>query len=107
MKLTLKLTIILLVLANGCARFSTRQTDKREEFNENGSISSRTTITTKATGTAFFDSKSTLATWRAEQSEGQQGAEVGDLNQESYGTNVTKLATSVAEVVVRAIKGIP
>jgi hypothetical protein len=74
MKNTLAIIVIAL-LAVGCARFSTTQTEVR-----NGET---TTITTKAQAWTFIQSKSSLANWKATQSEGNQGAEVGSLDQES------------------------
>jgi hypothetical protein len=74
MKNTLAIIAIAL-LSVGCARFSTTQTEVR-----NGET---TTITTKAQAWTFIQSKSSLANWKATQSEGNQGAEVGSLEQES------------------------
>lgn len=98
------LFILTALLLSGCARFGTSQKDQREEFNENGKVSSRTTITTKASSFTFFDSKSQLARWKAGQSESKQEAEVGELNQEAYGTNVVKAVEAIAEGVVRGLK---
>jgi hypothetical protein len=75
---TLFLLSTLLALTVGCARFSTVQTDVRYEEGKPA-----TTITTKASAYTFFQSKSELANWKAQQSEGEQGAEVGSLTQES------------------------
>jgi len=69
----------LLALSVGCARFSTTQTDVR--YDETGKP--LTSITTKAQAYTLFQSKSQLAEWKASQSEGEQGAEVGGLTQES------------------------
>lgn len=91
----MKMAIVLCALAmSGCARFSTTQTDTRNE--------TETTITTKASAWTFFDSKSALATWKATQSEKSQGASVGGLSQESSGTNAVNLIEAVAR---GAIKG--
>jgi hypothetical protein len=88
-----------LLMASGCARFSTSQRDERT----NEKTGETTTITTKAAAWTFFDSKSQLTTWKAQQQENDQSAEVGSLTQESYGTNATELIKAVAEGVVRGI----
>jgi len=67
---------------SGCANFSTVQTDRR--FDESGNVT--TEVTTKAKATTFFASKSSLANWKASQTEKTQGAEVGTLEQEASGT---------------------
>lgn len=88
------LTVALLALLSfGCARFSTIQTDTR--YDEAGNKA--TTITTKAQAWTFFQADSKLANWKAEQSEGSQGAEVGNLEQSSSGTNITQ---TIKEVLV-------
>lgn len=67
----------------GCARFTTTQTDTRE----NAKTGEKTTIVMKATSTTFFDSKSALTAFKASQTDKTQGASVGSLNQESSDTN--------------------
>jgi len=89
-----------LLATTGCARFSTTQRDERT----NEQTGETTTITTKAAAWTFFDSKSQLTTWKAQQQENDQSAEVGSLTQESYGTNATELIKAVAEGVVRGTK---
>ena len=71
------------LLFTGCARFSTVQNETRHY--ENG-LPSSTEITTRAASSTFFASKSSLAKWKATQSEKSQGAEVGGLKQESDAT---------------------
>ena len=78
MKTTALITCLLLC---GCARFSTTQKDIRHE-----SDGSRNEITTRATGWTLFSASSSLASWKATQTEGEQGAEVGNLVQQG-GTN--------------------
>jgi len=88
-----------LLLMCSCARFSTTQIDHRENV-QTGEI---TTVTTKAASYTFFASTSRLASWKAEQSEDQQGAEVGDLNQESTATNLVDITESVSRGVARGV----
>lgn len=96
MKKTLLVAIGLMALM-GCARFSTTQIDFRDE--------TTTTITTKAASWTFFESKSTLAKWKALQSEKSQGAEVGGLAQSSSATtNLVDLIKAVTEGVVKGLK---
>ena len=92
-----------LLLGSGCSSFRTSQSDSR--YNEKtGEI---TTITTKASSFTFFDSKSSLAKWKATQSEKSQGAEVGGLEQETSGTNTVDLIRALAEgAVMGAAKSI-
>lgn len=84
--------VALSLLAGGCSQFRTVQTDER--YNEQ--TGEKTTITTKASSSTFFDSKSSLAKWKASQTEKSQGAEVGGLQQESNGTNIVNLFEAVA-----------
>lgn len=75
------------VAATGCARFSTVQKDVR--VYPDGST---TTITTKAKANTFFEADSRLTEWEATQTEDEQGAKVGALQQTATGT-----ATNIAE----------
>ena len=86
------LLIVVIGLCGGCARFSTRQVEIRND--------NETMITTKATAYTLFQGKSALANWKAEQSEGVQGAEVGSLSQEtSAGTNVVLALENILKIV--------
>ena len=91
-----KLITLSIILLGGCARFTTTQTDIRT----NEQTKETTTITTKASSWTFFDSKSSLAKWKATQSEKSQGAEVGGLDQSSSGTNVVDLIRAITEGAV-------
>jgi hypothetical protein len=105
MKRILKLTMMAtaLLLGSGCARFTTTQIDERTNIQ----TGETTTITTKASSFTFFDSKSSLAKWKATQSEKSQGAEVGGLDQETSGTNTVDLIRALAEgAVMGAAKSI-
>jgi hypothetical protein len=66
------------VLIVGCSRFHTKQLDYSYE---NGKVTR--CIVTKATSTTFFDSQSSLSSFRASQTDKSQSATVGSLNQES------------------------
>jgi hypothetical protein len=85
----------------GCARFKTIQTDTSYDSKGNPSRA----ITTKATSTTFFDSKSSLTTFKANQTDKTQSASVGSLNQESNGTNAVDLVSRVSAAVVSAAIG--
>lgn len=80
-----------LVLA-GCSSFSTTQTDV--SFNDKG-LPLRS-ITTKAKARTFFDAKSALTNFKANQTDRTQGASVGSLNQEASGTNAIGLIEAVS-----------
>jgi hypothetical protein len=87
----------------GCARFTTTQTDTRE----NAKTGEKTTIVTKAASTTFFDSKSALTAFKASQTDKTQGASVGSLNQESSGTNAAHLIEGVVGAAVSsAVKAV-
>ena len=92
------LTLIGLLLLVGCARFNTKQYDKR--YNERGEMA--TEISTKATATALFSSKQ-LANWKASQTEKSQGATVGVEQQGA--TNAIAALNAIAEIV-RAAGGL-
>lgn len=89
--------LIIPFLIVGCARFRTVQTDV-SIIDKHGTTSR--TITTKATSTTFFDSKSSLASFRASQTDKSQNASVGALTQDAYGTNVSKLIESVSKGII-------
>lgn len=88
-----KLTLAALLLCAGCARFSTTQKDIRY-----GSDGSRNEITTKATGFTLFSASSSLASWKASQTDGEQGAEVGNLTQQG-GTNAVATLDALGKVL--------
>jgi predicted Fe-S protein YdhL (DUF1289 family) len=82
---------VALSYCSGCARFSTTQTEVRNE--------ATVTITTKAQAWTLFSSKSALAKWKAEQSEGTQGASVGSLEQQADSTVVVDALKELNEFV--------
>lgn len=91
-KLTL-ITITALCLT-GCAQFTTTQTDVSYEKGQ-----PLRTITTKASATTVFESKSALANFKASQTDKTQSATVGSLNQESGGTNTAATVQAVTELL--------
>lgn len=97
-KLKLFILFLPVVLMFGCARFGTKQTDVSYE---NGKINR--SITTKASAFTFFSAKSSLANWKASQTDKTQGATVGGLNQEADAAE--KLVPLVQAFIEGAIKG--
>lgn len=85
----------LLMIGTGCARFSTVQTDIR--YDDQGKKT--TQITTRAKASTLFSARSDLANWQARQSEGEQGAEVGSLSQESSSTNAVAILQALSAIV--------
>jgi len=83
----------------GCASFTTTQTDER--INEK--TGEKTKVTTKAKATTFFDSKSSLGNFKANQTEKTQGASVGTISQESNASN----AVQTLRLIIEGAKTIP
>lgn len=79
----------------GCARFGTVQKDLRYDPDTGKLVGE---ITTKAASYTLFSSRSSLANWKATQSEKSQGAEVGGLSQQG-GTNAVAVLEKIAEIV--------
>ena len=85
----------------GCARFTTTQTDASYE---QGKIVRQ--VTTRATAHTLFEAKSSLAQFKASQTDKTQTATVGSLTQESAGS-LTNAATAAGEFIggiIRAAK---
>lgn len=80
-----------LAIVCGCAHFTTKQTEVRND--------QTTTITTKASAFTFWESKSSLANFKARQSASSQEASVGSLMQESGGTNTAATVHAVVELL--------
>lgn len=94
-----KLSIIALALLFvGCASFKTTQT-QLDTLDESGKILTRQT-STKASAFTFFSAKSSLATWKAQQTDKSQGATVGDLSQN--GGIDTNMVSSVVNAAITA-----
>ena len=94
------ITLIGVAALVGCARFSTIQKDISYEKGE----PSRE-ITTRATASTFFAAKSSLASWKARQTDKSQGASVGNLSQEADArTNLNAIVEAVVGAAVKAAK---
>jgi len=84
----------------GCARFTTQQTDVSYELGQK-----TREVTTKASALTFIEAKSSLANFKASQTDKTQGATVGSLNQAAdAGTNVANLAEAIARGVTSGLK---
>ena len=79
----------------GCASFGTHQTDISTTTDPDGTITTRT-ITTRAAARTLFSDHSTLAKWKATQTDKTQGAEVGSIDSGSTSTNLTGIAEAVS-----------
>lgn len=86
--------IALAFLCTGCAGFKTTQIDERKLAD-----GSYTKITTRATSRTLFTSKSDLANFKAQQTEGTQSATVGSLGQTSSGTNAVEALKSLDSIL--------
>lgn len=87
-----------ILLLAGCARFKTVQTDVSDE---NTKIR---TITTRASAITFLAGKSSLASWKATQTDKTQGASVGGLEQEADAAKLAPMAAAIAEGVTKGLK---
>lgn len=94
MKRLLLLPPVLALALGGCARFNTTQTDLSYEDGK-----PQRQITTRATASTLFTSRSALANFKASQTDKTQGASVGSLTQESSGTNAVKTLEAVAKIM--------
>ena len=100
MFLALILTIgALLFFGNGCARFTTTQTDL--SYDDQSGLPLRT-ITTRVKAVTFWDSTSALANFKASQTDKTQSATVGSLNQSS--TNNTAATLNALADLLNAVK---
>lgn len=90
-----KLITISVALATvGCAHFTTKQTDV--SYEEGKQVRE---ITTKASATTLWESKSSLANFKASQTDKTQSANVGSLNQESGGTNTAATVNALVNLL--------
>ena len=97
-RMTVAVAVAGLVLAAGCARFSTQQEDTS---NEGGATTRK--VTTRATASTFFAGRSALASWKASQTDKTQGASVGNLVVEyNAGTNLNGLVEAAVGAAVKA-----
>lgn len=93
------LLILLAAMLTGCARFSTKQTDL--SYDNQGKPQRQ--ITTTASAYTLWTAKSSLATWKATQTDKSQGATVGNLAQESNSTNAAAVFEAIGKAVVNGL----
>lgn len=93
------LMIIPFLVMFGCARFSTKQSDV--SYNTTGKPVRA--VTTKAVAWTFFEGKSKLASWEANQTDKTQRATVGGMSQEVTATNLAVLAEKISEGVSKGM----
>jgi hypothetical protein len=84
------------ILMSGCARFTTRQSD--QSYDPETGLPIRE-VSTRASATTFFDSTSSLTSFRASQTDKTQSAQVGDLKQQASGTNVVQAVGDLRRIV--------
>lgn len=87
------------LLGPGCATFTTQQTDISYDPETGKPIR---TVSTRATARTFFEAKSSLASFKATQTDKTQSATVGSLSQEATGSNAVNVVQAVTEAAVRA-----
>lgn len=90
----MKTLLPFLLILTGCASFKTKQVDERILTD-----GSRTTVSTYASSRTLFTSKSDLANFKAQQTEGQQSASVGTLGQSSSGTNAVRALEALDSIL--------
>ena len=103
MKRLIPAAVLLIAVLTGCAHFSTLQTDRFYD-SETGKLAGEKT--TRAASYTFFDSKSALTAFKASQTDKTQGASVGGLAQEAYGTNAVQAIRLIIEGA-RPASGLP
>ena len=87
------------LLFTGCANFSTKQIDT--SYDDQGKPAR--TITTQAKAYTFWESKSSLASFKATQTDKTQSASVGSLNQDSQAsTNTANMAGQFLGELIRS-----
>lgn len=93
--MTMKFLLPILLLS-GCAQFRTIQTDV--SYDNKGSP--QRTITTRVSAATFLDAKSALTSFKANQTDKTQAANVGSLSQESQSsTNLANNLKAVGELI--------
>lgn len=91
------LLLIPLIALTGCASFTTKQKESRNETE--GTVEISTTVKART----LWESKSQLSNFKASQTEKTQGASVGTLSQESNGTNTVEALKSI-ERILQSVK---
>lgn len=88
------IAIVLALALVGCARFKTTQVDERKAPNGES-----TKISTIVSASTLFTSKSQLSSFSANQTERAQGASVGNLSQQSSGTNAVRALEALDSIL--------
>jgi len=81
----------LLLSVAGCSTFRCEQTERTPDGRE---------VTTTIRARTFFDARSDLAKLRTTQTDKTQGVSLGNLGQETSGTNAVELLDRVVRAVV-------
>lgn len=89
-----KLLLVALLSLTGCSHFTTTQKD----LNYENGIPLRE-ITTRASAFTLFESKSSLANFKASQTDKTQGASVGSLQQDIGGTNTAATVRALVDLL--------
>jgi len=88
-------------LLGGCANFKTKQSDT--SITDTNGITTRTIIT-EAKATTFIASSSSLASFKATQTDKSQGASVGSLNQNAeVSTNMLEAAGTIVGSALKSL----
>lgn len=88
-----------LLMFSGCAQFNTAQTD---ESYEQGQLVRK--VTTRASAYTLIESKSSLANFKATQTDKTQSASVGSLDQQSNATNSVNDAAVFLGTLIKTAK---
>lgn len=94
------LFLFLILISSGCARFGTYQVDNSYDKDTGKLVRS---LRTRVGAQTFWDAKSELSKFSAAQTDKNQGAKVGSLNNSSTGTN----ALIVLDKLVELTKALP
>ncbi len=93
------ITLALLTLLCGCAQFRTTQSSADSVGPDGVPIR---TVTTDATAVSFLAGKQALAGWKALQTDTEQGASIGKLDQES---DTSKLVQAIIQAYLAGQTG--
>ena len=90
------LVLLAAVATCGCASFGTRQEDASYDPTT-GQITRK--ITTRASARTFLDAKSSLAKFKATQSDKNQTASAGDIGMQTTGTNAVAILDKIQGII--------
>lgn len=94
------ITLLCLLAFTGCVTHSTNQKDI--SYADDGSVARE--VVTKASVRTFFAGKQALADVKAQQTDGEQGFQVGALSQETEGGREITAALGHIQAIVEAVK---